>query len=81
MFGSTGWGFLTFFIWMAFLFGGKEGYILIAFNLFGEMMFEIVLINGIFILMLIFSIYILIEYEFENEKGSEEFKLISDEAF
>lgn len=81
MFGSTGWGFLTFFIWMAFLFGGNEGYVLIAFNLFGEMMFEIVLISGIFILMLIFSIYILIEYEFENEKGSGEFKLISDEAF
>lgn len=70
VFGSTGWGFLTFFIWVAFLYGGQEGYVLLAFNLFGEMVFELFLISGIFILMMIFSIHILNEYEFENEKGS-----------
>ena len=68
VFGSTGWGFLTFFIWVAFLYGGQEGYVLLAFNLFGEMIFELFLISGIFILMLVFSIYII--NEFENEKVS-----------
>ena len=79
VFGSIGWGFLTFFIWVAFLYGGQEGYVLLAFNLFGEMVFELFLISGIFLLMLIFSIYILKEYE--NEKVSEELNLGSDNPF
>ena len=81
VFGSTGWGFLTLFIWVAFLYGGQEGYVLLAFNLFGEMVFELFLISGIFLLMLVFSIYILKEYEFENEKVSEELNLGSDNLF
>lgn len=63
VFGTTGWGFLTLFIWVAFLYGGSEGYVLLAFNLFGEMLFELFLITGIFILMFIFSFFILNELE------------------
>ncbi len=59
IFGTMGWGFLTLFIWCAFLFGGSEGYILLAFNLFGEMIVELFLITGIFILMFFFSFFIL----------------------
>ena len=81
VFGSTGWGFLTFFIWVAFLYGGQEGYVLLAFNLFGEMLLELFLITGIFLLMLVFSIYILKEYEFNDEKGSNELNLASDNPF
>ena len=79
VFGSSVWGFLTLFVWTAFLYGGQAGYVLLAFNLFGEMIFELFLISGIFILMLIFSFHILNDYEFENEKGSEEFETILNE--
>jgi len=58
-----GWGFLTLFIWVAFIYGGQEGYVLLAFNLWGEMIFELFLITGVFILMLTFSIYILKEHK------------------
>ena len=76
VFGSTGWGFLTFFVWIAFLYGGQEGYVLLAFNLFGEMIFELFLITGIFILMIFFSFFILNEYGYENEKRTEKFEIV-----
>ena len=67
VFGAIGWGFLTLYIWVAFLYGGQEGYVLLAFNLFGEMIIELFLISGIFIVMLVSGFYILNEYEFENK--------------
>ena len=81
VFGSTGWGFLTFFIWIAFLYGGQEGYVLLAFNLFGEMIFELFLITGIFLLMIVFSFFILNEYQFENEERLEKYEIIPDNSF
>ncbi|TFG08397.1 MAG: hypothetical protein EU539_02520 [Promethearchaeota archaeon] len=61
VYGTIAWGFLTYFIWVAFLFGGPQGHVLLAFNLFGEMLFELFLITGIFFLMMIFSFFILNE--------------------
>ena len=61
IYGIIGWFFLTLMVWTALLFGGQEGYVLLAFNLFGEMFFEIFLITGIFILMIISSYKILKE--------------------
>ena len=81
VFGSTGWGVLTFFIRIAFLYGGQEGYVLLAFNLFGEMIFELFLITGIFLLIILFSFFILNEYQFENEERLEKYEIIQDNSF
>jgi len=59
IFGITGWSLLTYFVWMAFLYGGQEGYVLLAFNLLREMIIELFLITEIFILMIIYSIKVL----------------------
>ena len=67
VFGPVGWGFLTLFIWVAFLYGGQEGYVILAFNLFGEMIFELFLITGVFILMLVSSFHVLSKESIENE--------------
>ena len=65
--GPVGWGFLTLFIWVAFLYGGQEGYVILAFNLFGEMIFELFLITGVFILILVSSFHVLSKESIENE--------------
>lgn len=61
LYGIMGWTFLTLFVWSAFLRGGKEGYVLLAFNLYGEMILELFLITGILVLMVISMCYILKE--------------------
>ena len=61
IYGIIGWGFLTCFVWVAFFFGGQEGYVVLAFNLFGEMIFELFIITGILLLMIFFSIHVLNE--------------------
>ena len=77
VFGPVGWGFLTLFIWVAFLYGGQEGYVILAFNLFGEMIFELFLITGVFILMLVSSFHVLIKESIENEDSSDSSLLIT----
>jgi hypothetical protein len=65
IFGCIGWVLLTYLVWMAFFYGGEEGYVILAFNLLGEMVIELFLFTGILILMLIFSFNILNEKEEE----------------
>jgi len=77
VFGPVGWGFLTLFIWVAFLYGGQEGYVILAFNLFGEMIFELFLITGVFILMLVSSFHVLSKESIENEDSSDSSLLIT----
>ncbi len=77
VFGPVGWGFLTLFIWVAFLYGGQEGYVILAFNLFGEMIFELFLITGVFILMLVSSFHVLSKESIENEDSSNSTLLIT----
>lgn len=55
--GICAWFFHTVFIWTAFLFG--KGYILIYYDFFGEMFFELFLITLILILMIYFTIYLM----------------------
>jgi hypothetical protein len=69
IYGIIGWGFLTYFVWVAFFFGGQEGYVVLAFNLFGEMIFELFIITSILLLMIFFSIHVLNEEKFaKNNK-------------
>ena len=77
VFGPVGWGFLTLFILVAFLYGGQEGYVILAFNLFGEMIFELFLITGVFILMLVSSFHVLSKESIENEDSSDSSLLIT----